>query len=323
MRFRGLLILLLACPALMLADFSYEQNTRITGGAMAGMMKMATVFAKKAGQPIVATEFVQGNRMARLGASAGSIIDLDKETITTINFEKKTYSVMTFEQMREMMREMTEKMKGNKDDSNVKFKVSAQETGRTAELAGHKTKEILVSVRVESNDAEHGQQGAMNINSYIWVAPDVPGYGEVRAFQKRMAEKLGYLPEGQMAQMRQAMQGMVEVSKEVAKLDGVPIRTITEIGGPSGDNAAPPPQASQPAEHNGNSGSGLEALARGLGGFGKKKDQPSDSDAQNSKPGVLLESTMDSSGFSSQPVDPSKFEVPAGFKEVKPDRRMR
>ena len=53
---------------------------------MAGMMKMASAFSKKAGQPVVATVLIKGNRMARLNSDTGSVIDLDKETITNINF---------------------------------------------------------------------------------------------------------------------------------------------------------------------------------------------------------------------------------------------
>jgi len=320
--------LLLACPALTFADFSYEQSTRITGGAMAGMMKMASAFSKKAGQPVVATVLIKGNRMARLNSDTGSVIDLDKETITNINFAKKTYSVVTFEQMREMMRQMSEKMKGSKNgDTNIKFKVSAKETGRTQNLAGYNAKEMLLNIDVDSSDPQHGQQGSMNIVSHIWLAPDVPGYAEVREFNKRMAEKLGYLPDDQMAQMRQAMQGMVEVSKEMAKLDGVPVRTVMEIGGTANSSGAPAqqqqPQAQQQQDDSSNQGA-IGALARGLGGFGrKKKDQSSDSPSDQSSSGALLESTTDASGFSSGAVDASKFDVPSGFKQVDADRHMR
>ena len=39
--------------------------------------------------------------------------------------------------------------------------------------------------------------------------------------------------------------------------------------------------------------------------------------------GALMEMIVEVSGFSSAPVDASKFEVPAGFKKVEPDARMR
>jgi len=45
--------------------------------------------------------------------------------------------------------------------------------------------------------------------------------------------------------------------------------------------------------------------------------------AGGSSSGSLLEMTIEMSGFSSSPVDPSLFEVPAGFKQVEPDSRRR
>src|SRR5437868_8648162 len=89
--------------ATLFADFSYQQNSRITGGAMAGMMKMAGAFSSRAREPMAATVMVKGHRMAHLSANSAQIIDVDKETITNIDYAKKTYSVMTFEQMKQML----------------------------------------------------------------------------------------------------------------------------------------------------------------------------------------------------------------------------
>jgi hypothetical protein len=66
----------------------------------------------------------------------------------------------------------------------------------------------------------------------------------------------------------------------------------------------------------------LGGLAGGLGGLGglsrkKKQEQAPPPDAQTG-PAILMEMTTESTGFSSGPVDVSKFEVPAGFKQVDP-----
>jgi hypothetical protein len=66
----------------MLADFSYQEKSTITGGMMASMMKVAGVFSKAAREPIEATVAVKGNRMAHRSDRHSSIIDLDAETIT-------------------------------------------------------------------------------------------------------------------------------------------------------------------------------------------------------------------------------------------------
>src|SRR5437868_4007979 len=95
------------------ADFSYEQTTKITGGALVSMMKFAGAFSKdarKAMDPIKSTTSVKGNRMVHRTADSASIIDLDKETITQVNYAKKTYSVATFAQVKQAMDQMSQKM---------------------------------------------------------------------------------------------------------------------------------------------------------------------------------------------------------------------
>ena len=97
----AIFVVALCLPAF--ADFSYEETSKITGGMMAGMMKFAGAFSKQAREPIVTTVAVKGDRMMHGSQHNASVIDLGKETITSINFDKKQYSVMTFEQMKQMM----------------------------------------------------------------------------------------------------------------------------------------------------------------------------------------------------------------------------
>src|SRR5690348_7251288 len=95
------------------ADFSYEENSRITGGALVSAMKVMGVFSKQARQmndPQRSFVAVKGDRLSHLSPTHGTIIDLGKETITNIDFEKKTYSVMTFAEMKQAMEKMAERM---------------------------------------------------------------------------------------------------------------------------------------------------------------------------------------------------------------------
>jgi hypothetical protein len=64
-----------------------------------------------------------------------------------------------------------------------------------------------------------------------------------------------------------------------------------------------------------------------FGGFGRKKKNQEESASEGGAPsqnsgdasGSLMEMTTEMSGFSSTPVDGSKFEIPAGFKQVEPE----
>ena len=101
MLFAGI-VLMTSCAALR-ADFSYQETTQMTGGALVSILRLGGPFTRKAREPIVSTVLIKGNRMATLGKDTSTIIDLDKETITEINLAKKNYSVMTFAQMRQAM----------------------------------------------------------------------------------------------------------------------------------------------------------------------------------------------------------------------------
>lgn len=317
---RNVLVLLLAVmPAQ--ADFSYQETSKITGGMLAGMMKVAGVFSKQAREPIQSTVALKGNKLAHRGAMRASIIDLDSKTITEIDLQKKTYSVMTFEQMKQMMDDMAQKMHQQKSDTQMDMKVSAKATGNTKQIAGYDAKEMLVKIEMQGTDAQTGQTGAMVVTTDLWIAPTIAGYREMREFYQKMAAELNWTPGGNMFMARpDVSKGMAEAMKEIAKLDGTPVYQTVTMGGAGtgasdGSQTAAAPAAQQQQQQSEKPSIG-GALA-GRFGLGRKKSQ----DAQPAGPGTLLEMTTEYSAFSSASVDASLFEVPAGFKKVEPDTR--
>src|ERR1700682_3379508 len=61
----GILIVLACLPACLLADFSYDQSTKITGGMMAGVMKFAGAFSKQAREAPQSPGGVKGELMVQ------------------------------------------------------------------------------------------------------------------------------------------------------------------------------------------------------------------------------------------------------------------
>jgi hypothetical protein len=167
----------------------------------------------------------------------------------------------------------------------------------------------------------------MNVISDMWLAPEVPGYGEVRAFQQRMAAKMAWTPgSSALSQGRGDMaKAFGDLAKESSKLDGLPVLQVVSMGGvaaegkPGQQPAAQTSQREQQSEPTSVGG----ALGRlgGLGGLGRRKQEPAKQEqtAPASGPGTLLETTTETMNFSGGPVDASKFEVPAGFKLVQSD----
>jgi hypothetical protein len=341
---------LCSSAALLHADFTYQETTQMTGGSMMTMLRALGPLTRGAREPIVSTHIVKGNRMATITKDRTSIIDLDKETITTIDNAKKTYSVMTFAEMKQALEEAAKRMEGrqkNDKGENVQaqFKVSAKATGQTKIVQGLNAKEMLITMAMEGKNLDTGDSGAMEISTDAWYAP-VPGYNEVKEFQKKMAVKLGNMFGSgmqQIAQMaavqgRQAgqgnmTQGMEQVAKELSKIDGVPVESLVKMGasgtttgkGSSSEQSQAPPQQEEKQQ------SGASAIAGAalghFGGFGRhKKEEPKDEpqakkNGQQSASSTLMEMTMTLTSFSSGPADASKFEVPAGYKQVEPDMR--
>jgi hypothetical protein len=329
--------LIALCAAPLCADFSYNETSQITGGALLGMVRFAGAFSKdgkKLTQPIESTTAVKGNRMVRKTADQATIIDLDQQTITTIHLADKTYSVMTFDEMKQRMKEASEKMRSKQGgDGNVSFDVNVKETGQKKTINGQETHEMIMTLTMSGTDAKSGQQGAMNVVSDSWIAPDIAGYSEVVEFHKRMADSLGWVPGGNPLINRPDMaKGMAELYKQAGKLNGMPMTTTVKMGaaGQGGEAAsaqtAPTESNSeqQQAKSSPPPSSVSDALGGMLGGrFGRRKKSNPSEDGQGTgagsggdPSGALLEMTSQVSSYHANAVEASQFETPAGFTKV-------
>lgn len=311
------------------ADFSYEQTTRVTGGILSGAMKVVGVFSKQATQPVKTSVMIKGNRMAHATADSIQVIDLDKETITDINLKNKTYSVLTFAQMAQAMEQLSKKA-AQQTGGNVEanFKASIKETGESKQIGGLNARQVILLLTMEGKNQKTGDKGAIEVKSDMWIARDVAGYEEVRSFYQRMAQKLAWMPgSNAMAQGRSDMaKAFSDLAKESAKLDGVPVLQITAMGADLENyqsQAAEPQAQPQQKKESSSVGGTLGRLGGlgGLGGFGRRrqeppKEEPQPQQAPAQASGVLMEMTTETAGFSTAPIDASRFEVPSGFRQV-------
>ena len=312
------------------ADFSYQESTQMTGGSLYDVLKLGGPLTRGAREAQISTVSVKGNRMVTMRKGAASIIDLDKESITEINLEKKQYSVVTFAQMKAAMEKALadaakrEKKDEKPADVQLQFKTSAKATGKTKTVSGLNAKELMVTMEAQGKDKDSGQTGAMNIVNDAWMAP-VAGYDEVKAFEIKLGQKLGAIFRPGMEQQAlanpQMVQGMAEAAKEMAKVDGVPVESVTRIGGSVEELQSAGDKPAEEAKPKQSAGATAAGIAGRLGGFGRKKEEPAAAPAGKQKAGssMLVEMTMERSLFSTGSVDAAKFEVPAGFKEVQSD----
>ena len=259
--------------------------------------------------------------------------------------------MVTFAQMKQAMEDAmaraqdarNQRVKHAADNPNVEasFKVAAKATDQTKTVSGLEAKEVVLTMTMEATNTDTAQGGTLNIVTDSWMA-NVAGYEEIKQFQRKMGEKMGYLFGSGMAslgQMRpETLKGFQEVAKEMAKAEGIPVESTMKMGAQAmgTDSNAAPSGASQPCPAQtlqqqqrpdvGAAAAGAALSRLGLGGLGrsrnKNNDQPPPQPQQagsgqcQAQTGSLIEMTTHLSGFSTGPADASKFDIPAGYKQV-------
>jgi hypothetical protein len=330
------------------ADVSYQETTQITGGSLTGMLKMAGAFSSQARQmeaPVTSTVMIHESRMVRSNPHTTEIIDLDAETITFIDHDKRTYSMVTFQQMQQQMAKAASQAKGAKTDgSQMSFNAHISSTGATRQIDGQNAKESLLTVTMVANSSDNNTKAGMAATSEMWLISDAPGMEEMRRFNERMAKELAVDMEAStmsslLAAQPGGAQALDELKKESGKVSGLPVLQVTRVGvTPDGQplpaaSVAPFPQS----QNHGSTGtatqtagsqiSRLGTFGRALGGSSMgalmhhapstaPAPAPATSGTDAATAGVLLETQTQLAGFSTGAVDPGAFQIPTGYKAV-------
>ena len=286
------LALALLSPVLLRADAKTQERTQVKFEGALG--RMFNIFGGKgAREGVVSTVALKGNRMLSTTGETGQIIDLDEEKVYDLNLKDKSYTVVTFAEMRRRMEEVMAKAKQDaaaaKPEPEKEKPASAQPkkeydvdftivngTG-AKQVAGLDTKESVATVTVREKGKTLEEGGGLVLETHLWMTPKVPALQEVNAFRARYAEKVYGQVMTQAAgapNMTQAMamypqmqDAMAKLAQEGKKLDGTPLLTemIFLAAAPPGGESA---QKSEPAP-------GLGGLLGGLGRMrGKKNEAP-------------------------------------------------
>jgi hypothetical protein len=261
----------------MFADASYQETSQITGGAMVAPLKSMSFLSKSMKDmfaPTTTTTMVHGNQKAVVSKETIEITDLDQETITQVDMVHKTYSVVTFAQMRQAFENMPKQMEQAqeqakqeqaqqpqqpKTDLKTTFDVSVKNTGVTKEVNGLTAQEQLVTLQMHVTDPNAPPSDAGNTMTYVvttdaWIASDPPEVKEIQDFDKRFGQKLmaGVDMSAWKAQMTHQNPGMAQIfgskpgsgeamaqmAKEMAKLQGTRVMEVTTMGGSGNGSAA-------------------------------------------------------------------------------------
>ena len=278
-----------------------------------------------------------------------TIINHDKHTYSVVTFQQIAEGMQKAAAQNTKASQNT----NSQGDAQIRFSAHVSSTGATRNIDGRVAKEEQVAVTMIADaKSQENVQAGMAATSEMWIVSEIPGMAEFRSFGKRMEQELavdiGAPTAGLLSAQPGGAEAMANLKKEASKLAGIPVLQVTRVGISTDGRPLPPPSvAPVPDASTGDShmtadaksaatGAGTSAAASKLGRFGNfgrmlggsalgsfgGKKPSSSSDVQksaqdNAADSVLLESQTELSDFSTVPADPSLFEVPAGYKQVK------
>jgi len=271
------------------ADVKTKERTQLKfEGALGGVINRFGGAATNEG--VISTVAVKGNRLSRIGDTTGQIIDLGEQKVYKLDMKKKEYQVITFEQMRQQLKDAQDKMTEAKakqsssqsaksaDDSGkqIQFDADVKETGQKKTIAGYDTREVVLTITAHEKDKKIEESGGFIMTSDMWLAPKVAALDEIATFEQKYfqavyGQALGMDPQ-QMGQMMasypQFSKMAAEMQAQGKKLQGTPLLTTTAFESvPSADAAKQSSSSSSSSDSSSGSSSSSSTSASGLGGM--------------------------------------------------------
>lgn len=317
-RFLALGVATLFSATAVLADANVEQKTHVQfSGVLGGVVK---IFGGKAAREgITSTTTVKGNRRLMVTDRSGELVDLSQEKIYAIDYDRKTYKVTTFDELRKQLEEAKKnaaeesedapsrkKQKDEGPEYEVDFKID--ETGQKQTINGFNTRQVIATVTVREKGKKLEQSGGAVLEADMWMGPSIAAVREVNAFNQKYFKQLYGDSLAEMQQMAVLMatnpafgKAMKEFAKKRTAFEGDAVRTTLTF-----ETVAAPGQKGENEESN-------ESVVGGLIGRAMKKRQAKSGEAAPA-PGRsrLFESTTEVLAASGNAGDVS---LPAGFKQ--------
>jgi hypothetical protein len=255
------------------------------------------------------------------------IVRLDKDLIWHLDMPKKEYTEMSFAEMKQMMKsakaEWSKQTGMSANPEDLEFSVSVETPGAKKEINGFATEQKILHIAGQAPGGE-GATGEISITADMWVAKDVPGYDELRAFQSGFAKKVGidlsmFQSAGGMAQMMGGSVG--RLAEEMQKLDGYPILMVMTIELSGVEGAAGMPEAMgeidmQAMMEAAKSGD-MAALEKMKADMEKKaKEMEANPSSSGGKAALSMTVRHEVTAITTTDVPQVGFDIPEGFNKV-------
>lgn len=262
-----------------------------------GMLgKVASLVTKGAPEAETTTVAATASRKVSMSGKTGEIIDLDEGAVYQLDLENRTYTVTTFDELRQRVQaarkeaaraELEEEPRNavprtaepepNELLQHLEIEVELKNTGRTRTINGFDARETVMSITAHEKGKTLDESGGLALTSSMWLAPKIPALKELNAFDQRYARKLagaifGGPPEHDPSASPSAVAAhpmlkdvLVRMRAEGAKVEGSPILTTMTVDlVPSAEQRAEQRQARPPRERSRPAGKGVGGLLGGL-----------------------------------------------------------
>ena len=334
---------LLAPTGVAFADVKSEEKTQMKfEGGLGRMMNMFGGKTMRDG--LVSTEAVKGDRKLTMNESTGQLVDLKEEKVYEIDVKDRSYTVMTFAEIRKRLEEARQKAAaeqakaqkevekekpGETKEPQVDVDFDLKETGQHRNIAGLDTREVVMTIIVREKGKKLEEAGGMVLTSTSWLASDAGALKESSAFDIRYAQQLHgpMLMDAQQMTAALAMypmlkEAMERMQKENVNLNGTPVLTVLRA-----EVAAPPDQAGSNGQAQAQQQPQEEKPPTSVGGLGgmlarrmmknkEKEQQQQQAAAPPSAPGRATIFTMTNEILKVTPsVSDADVAIPAGFKQ--------
>jgi hypothetical protein len=294
--------------AIAFADATVEQKAQVHfGGFMGGVIN---VFGgSRTHEGMNSTTFVKGNRRATITGGSEEIVDLAGEKIYRLDLDRKTYTVVTFDELRRQFEEQkqraergTSQRAEKPEGPEYEVDISVDTPGKKEAINGYETHEVITKISVHEKGKKIDQSGGVVMTADSWIGPRVVAMRELADFDRRYYQKLyGSLFSSADTQQMAVLlatnpafaKAMKAFADKRASFEGTPIRATLTVETVAGTEQRASDQPS------------------GLGGLLRKARHQDDASASRSE---LMTSTTELIKASTS-ATASDVEIPAGFKQ--------
>jgi hypothetical protein len=202
--------------------------------------------------------YLKGGKLRTDADKSSSIVDLEAGRFITVDHDRKTYTVMTFEQMVQMMEQAAEQAREQagsqsgaaptqdtdpqpepEGDVDLTYSLDVEPTGERQNINGYEAERIFMTMETEimvtPEGGETEQAGTLVIFMDMWNADNVPAAEAMKAYYEK-APEMASRNAGAMQGMAAAFAGnpglqdaLDEASKETEKLSGFTVRETTHM----------------------------------------------------------------------------------------------